>query len=169
MRFDDRVTGNIKTYALQRQEDSHRHRSVGDQQERHGRRRDRGRPARSAEGSARRGGAGDHEPWLKYIGSMKGDVRRPRHSGAARQRPPVCAARHQRHLAHHRRQGHRRDRRRPAPDVGSAVLPSRSAAHAHHLGRSRDDGLRVAGGDRRQDGAARTRRCGRSSATAASR
>ena len=30
-----------------------------------------------------------------------------------------------------------RHRRRPASDVGSAVLPSRSAAHAHHVRRSR--------------------------------
>ncbi len=34
MRFDDRVTGNLKTYAQQRQEDPHRHRPVRDQQER---------------------------------------------------------------------------------------------------------------------------------------
>ena len=38
MRFDDRVTGNLKTYALTRQEDSHRHRPVRDQQERRRRR-----------------------------------------------------------------------------------------------------------------------------------
>ena len=43
------------------------------------------------------------------------------------------------------------------------------AAVAHHVGRPRDDGLRAAGGDRRQVRAARTRKCGWSSATAASR
>ena len=37
MRFDDRVTGNLKTYARQRQEDPRRHRSGRVQQERHGR------------------------------------------------------------------------------------------------------------------------------------
>ena len=69
----------------------------------------------------------------------------------------------------HRRQGRRRHRRRPAPDVGSAVLQARRAALAHHVGRPRHDGLRAAGGDRRQDRAARTPRSGWSSATAASR
>ena len=34
MRFDDRVTGNLKTYAPNAQEDPHRDRSVRDQQER---------------------------------------------------------------------------------------------------------------------------------------
>ena len=46
----------------------------------------------------------------------------------------------------------RRHRRRPASDVGGAVLPSRAAAHAHHVRRPRHDGLRAAGGHRRQDG-----------------
>ncbi len=64
---------------------------------------------------------------------------------------------------------HRRHRRGPAPDVGSAVLQARSPAHAHHLGRPRHDGLRAAGGDRRQGGACPTPRSGWSSATAASR
>ena len=47
----------------------------------------------------------------------------------------------------------RRDRhlrRRPAPDVGGAVLRLRQAAPLDQLGRPRDDGLRAAGGDRRQ-------------------
>ena len=43
------------------------------------------------------------------------------------------------------------------------------AALAHHLGRSRHDGLRAAGGDRREDRAAPTPKSGSSSATAASR
>ena len=47
------------------------------------------------------------------------------------------------------------DRRRPAPDVGDAVPALRPAAHVHHLGRARDDGLRHPGGDRREGGAAR--------------
>ena len=41
-------------------------------------------------------------------------------------------------------------RRRPAPDVGGAVLPLRRAAPVAQLGRPRDDGLRAPGGDRRQ-------------------
>ena len=47
----------------------------------------------------------------------------------------------------------RRDRhlrRRPAPDVGRAVLRLRAAAPLDQLRRPRDDGLRPAGGDRRQ-------------------
>ena len=63
----------------------------------------------------------------------------------------------------------RRHRRRPAPDVGGAVLPPRRAALADHLGRPRHDGLRAAGGDRRQDGLPGRGSLGRSSATAASR
>ena len=46
------------------------------------------------------------------------------------------------------------DRRRPAPDVGDAVPALRPAAHLHHLGRARDDGLRRPGRDRREGGAA---------------
>ena len=56
--------------------------------------------------------------------------------------------------------GHRRHRRRPAPDVGGAVLPRVRAEHLDHLGRPRHDGLRPAGGDRRQAGAARPRGVG---------
>ena len=41
MRFDDRVTGNLKTYAPHAQEDPRRHRSGRVQQERPGGRRDR--------------------------------------------------------------------------------------------------------------------------------
>ena len=46
MRFDDRVTGNLRTYAPNAQESAHRDRPVGDQQERAGRRRARRRSAR---------------------------------------------------------------------------------------------------------------------------
>ena len=48
MRFDDRVTGNLKTYALNAREDSRRHRSRRAEQERPRRRRDRQGPARGA-------------------------------------------------------------------------------------------------------------------------
>ena len=58
-------------------------------------------------------------------------------------------------------------RRRPAPDVGGAVLPLRQAAPVDQLGRPRHDGLRPAGGDRRQGRAARTRPSSASPATAA--
>ena len=41
-------------------------------------------------------------------------------------------------------------RRRPAPDVGRAVLPLRQAAPVDQLRRAGDDGLRAAGGDGRR-------------------
>ena len=46
-------------------------------------------------------------------------------------------------------------RRRPAPDVGGAVLPLQPAAPLDQLRRARDDGLRPAGRDRRRYRAAR--------------
>ena len=55
--------------------------------------------------------------------------------------------------AMHRATERRRDRhlrRRPAPDVGGAVLRLRQAAPLDQLRRPRDDGLRPAGGGRRQ-------------------
>ena len=99
----------------------------------------------------------------------QGRLRGPRHPESARRRPSVCRARDQRHLADDRRQRGRRHRRRPASDVGSAVLQARIAALAHHLGRPRHDGLRAAGGDRRQDRPCPTPKSGWWSATAASR
>ena len=58
-------------------------------------------------------------------------------------------------------------RRRPAPDVGGAVLPLLQAAPVDQLRRPRHDGLRPAGGDRRQGRAARTTRSSAWPATAA--
>ena len=52
MRFDDRVTGTLATYAHQGEEDSYRGRSRRDQQERQGRRGAGGRSARSARRTA---------------------------------------------------------------------------------------------------------------------
>ena len=144
----------------QREEDPHRHRPVGDQQERLRRRGHLRRPARGAQGSARRRRQARPRAVAEVHRLDEGHGGGARHPDAARQRPPLRAARDQRHLAHHRRQRDHRDRRRPAPDVGGAVLQARGAAHAHHLGRPRHDGLRPAGGDRRQDGAARRRGVG---------
>ena len=155
MRFDDRVTGNLQTYALNakkihvdidraelnknvRVDVAHRRRICG---------------RRSASGcrSSSRTRAGVARAHQRAQRRFRG----PRHPEPARQRPSLRGARHQRSLAAHGRQRRRRDRRRPAPDVGSAVLQARLAALAHHLGRSRHDGLRAAGGDRREDGVAR--------------
>ena len=68
-----------------------------------------------------------------------------------------------------RQPGDDRQRRGPASDVGGPVLPARAAQPVPHLGRAGLDGLRRAGGDRRQLRQARRRGVGRSSATAASR
>ena len=170
MRFDDRVTGNLKTYALNAKkihidiDPSEINKNV------HGRRGHRRRPARGAQGPARRGGAGTSTtPWLKYIGSMKGDVGGARHPVAARQRPPLRAARHQRHLAHHRRQGDRR-----APTSASTRCGKRSTTSTRSRARSSRPAAsaRWASGCRRRSAPrwrGPTPRCGRSSATAASR
>jgi acetolactate synthase-1/2/3 large subunit len=98
MRFDDRVTGNIKTYALNAKkihidiDPSEINKNV---------------TADAAIVADLRHALkdlldivepGDHGQWLKYIGSMKG-IRQFATSGAARQRPSVCAASDQRHLA----------------------------------------------------------------------
>ena len=64
---------------------------------------------------------------------------------------------------------HLRRRRGPAPDVGRAVHLLREPAHVAELRRPGHHGLRRPGGHGRQDGPARTPRCGRSTATAASR
>ena len=162
MRFDDRVTGNLKTYALQREEDPRRHRSaprstrtsrvdvalVGDLRD------DARRVAAARHAGRPRGVARAHR---RAQGRRGG----PRHPEPARRRASVRRARDQRPLAHHRGQRARRHRRRPAPDVGGAVLQARRAAHAHHLGRPRHDGLRAAGGDRREVRAPRRRGLGR--------
>ena len=149
MRFDDRVTGNVRTYAPNARkihidiDPAEFHKNV------------RVDVALAGDLSAVLDDlgplveTGDRSAWRAAIAGMKGDVARPRHPEPARQRAPLRRARHQRHLADDEREGHRRDRRRPAPDVGGAVLPPRRAAHADHLGRARDDGLRAAGRGRR--------------------
>ncbi len=72
--------------------------------------------------------------------------------------------------ARRRPRGHDpRLRRRPAPDVGVAVLEVQRAVHVGQLRRPRHDGLLDPGGDRRQGRPARPHRVGRSTATAASR
>ena len=126
MRFDDRVTGNLKTYAPQREEDPRRHRSVRDQQE-------RAAPTPpSSPICARRCAScsscvepATTAPWLKYIDSMKGD-------SAVRdiQALPDNGHLYAPHVINDiwrltEGQGDRRHRRRSASDVGGAVLPSR--------------------------------------------
>ena len=68
-----------------------------------------------------------------------------------------------------RRRGDRHQRRRPAPDVGGAVLPLPRAAPLDQLRRPRHDGLRPAGGDGRHGRLPRPDRRAASPATARSR
>ncbi len=69
-------------------------------------------------------------------------------------RLPEAADRRRDAARPHRRPGRRRldDRGRPASDVGDAVRRVRAPADLPHIGRARDDGLRVAGRGRRQGG-----------------
>ena len=62
-----------------------------------------------------------------------------------------------------------RDRRRPAPDVGGAVLPPQRSSLADHLGRTGHDGLRACRRRSAQSFRVPMRTSGSSSATAASR
>ena len=133
MRFDDRVTGNVRTYARQAKKihidvDAAEIGKivpvdvgiVGD--------------LCDVLGSLVPGvEAGQRKEWIARIDYAQGRLRGPRHSEPCRRRAPVCGARHERPVARDQRPRGRRDRRRPAPDVGSAVLPSRLAADAHHI------------------------------------
>jgi len=64
----------------------------------------------------------------------------------------VAAVVHRGDLPLHEGRRHRRDGRRPAPDVGRPVLQVRPGAAVGHLRRAGDNGLRPSGRDRRQAG-----------------
>ena len=160
MRFDDRVTGNLETYAKKSRkihidiDPSEINKNVkvdvgiaGDLRA----------VLQQLIPVARR----EADPaWMARIKEWKKETtaRDIIHEDAAGQ--AARRARHPRSVALHRRRRHHRHRRRPAPDVGGAVLPARAPAHAHHLGRPRHHGLRPARGDRRQDGPAGRRGVG---------
>ena len=132
------------------EEDPHRHRPVRTAEERARRRRHRGRPPHGAARLAAAGAAGPPRRLADPHPLVRGWTDRARPRRHRRPRPAAGGAGDSRHLAGHRRPGHRRHRRRPAPDVGGAVLPRRRAEHLGHLRWPGDDGLRPAGGDRRQ-------------------
>ena len=144
------------------QDHPHRHRSVVDLQAREGRRADRrlrrrraGRDAEAdrvvAAASRPRGAQGvvgrDQGMAAQGLPALRPQERA--HQAAVRDREALRA--HQGRRVHHLR-------RRPAPDVGRAVLQVRQAAPLDQLRRPRHDGLRPAGGDGRADGQSRTRR-----------
>ena len=100
MRFDDRVTGNLETYAPQREEDPRRARPGGDQQERP--RRPRAR--RRRDGDARVAPHARHEAACAAagstrIGELKGDAAVRDIQQMPRRRPPLRRARHARPVA----------------------------------------------------------------------
>ena len=108
---------------VQCEEDPHRDRSGGDQQERQGRRSAGRRFAGSFAGVAAARRIHRSQRLAGFDRQTEGRFRRARHSESARQRPSLCGTCHQRSVAPDaRRQHDRRHRRRPAPDVGGAVL-----------------------------------------------
>ena len=103
MRFDDRVTGNLKTYAPNAKKI---HIDID--------------PAEIGKNVKVDVGlvgdlrtmletllpgvvAGHRREWLDHINGAEGRLRGPRHPEPARRRAPLCGARHPRHLAHDRR------------------------------------------------------------------
>ena len=103
MRFDDRVTGNLKTYAPNAKKI---HIDID--------------PAEIGKNVKVDVGlvgdlrtmletllpgvvAGHRREWLDHITGSEGRLRGPRHPEPARRRAPLCGARHPRHLAHDRR------------------------------------------------------------------
>ena len=156
-----------------RQGDPRRHRPGRDRQEPRGRRADRRRlprgdrrPDRRAPGRA---GAGQHRR-LRGLGEVPGRreaavptrVRHPRGG-------PRPAVRHRAPRQDRRTRVDLRRRRRPAPDVGHPLRRLREPEHLDQLRRPRHDGLRRPGCDGCQGRVPGHARCGRSTATAASR
>ena len=113
------------------------------------------------------GNTGDFEALGRVPRRREEDV--PARLRQAGRRRPRAAVRHRAARRDRRPGGDLRRGRRPAPDVGRAVRRLREPEHLDQLRRPRHDGLRRARRDGRQGRHARTRRCGRSTATAASR
>ena len=96
----------------------------------------------------------EHNDWLAWIHGAEG-------RGAARgaERPAGVAGAvhdHQGNRPRHERRGDLLHRRRAASDVGRPAPRPRSSPTLADLRRARHDGLRPAGGDRRQDGRCRS-------------
>ena len=170
MRFDDRVTGTLKTYAP----NAKRFTSISIPP----------RSTRTSKWTSRSWETCGKSCWSccpqrrtgephgldRAHSQPEGRFRRPRHSESPRQRPSLRRARDQRSVARNARTGHdHRHRRRPAPDVGGAILQARALAFADYLRRPGDHGFRFAGGHWREGGAAGCGCVGDRAATAASR
>ena len=168
MRFDDRVTGNVRTYAPVRADHPRRHRPGRDRQERRGRGADRGRrQARPAGADRGWSPAVDPEERARVLRPAGRSGRRDSEasswhgSGAWRD---GAAVRRLRHRADRRADRPRRDlrrRRRPEPDVARPLRrlpPARTATSARAA--SGTMGFSRPGGDGRGARRARTRDLG---------
>ena len=159
MRFDDRVTGNLKTYAPHAKKI---HVEIDPSEIGKNVKVDVAIVAdllpalKALHAAGRRQAPRDLDGRGRALAQGHAGARHP----PARDSRPDRGAGDARHLARHRGQRGDRQRRGPAPDVGGAVLQARRAAHADHLGRPGHHGLRAAGGDRRQVRAARRRGLG---------
>ena len=152
MRFDDRVTGNLKTYApnakkihidIDRAEINKNVR---------GRRRPRRRSARRARAAGCRASRrAIATTWLARINELKGDSAVRDIQTLPDDGHLVRGARHQRPLARHQRRRASSSPTSASTRCGKRSTTTTTAALAHHVGRPRHDGLRAAGGDRRQD------------------
>ena len=129
---------------------------------------DPGRPRRrGAPSCARPAATPDTEPWLRRLEDWREEFPLRYGNGGAAE-----AADGARDAPGADRRPRRRDLddgRRPAPDVGDAVPALRPAAHLHHLGRARHDGLRRSRRRSARRRRGRTRPSSASTATAASR
>ena len=96
------------------------------------------------------------EAWWHRIDGLAGEV--PALLRGLHRRRDQAAVHGPRAVRGDGRRGDRHERRRPAPDVGGAVLRLPRAAALDQLGRPRHDGLRAAGGDGRRRGRPRSAR-----------
>ena len=171
MRFDDRVTGNLKTYAHEREEDSRGYRSGGDQQEREG-----GRGAWSATCARFCTNCCRESRWATGANGWS-TSRRLKGDSAVRDIQNLPDNGHL-YAAHVINDLWHETRDREAvivTDVGQHQMwEAQYYKHEHPRslitsGRTGDDGLCFARGYRRKGGACPNRTCGSSSATAAFR
>ena len=160
MRFDDRVTGNVRTYAPNARKI---HIDIDPAEFNKNVKVDvalAGDLSAVLDDLAPLVEAGDRAAWHATINDMKGDV-------AVRDIQNLPDSGHL-YAAHVINDIWRMTDGRaivvtdvgPASDVGGAVLPPPRPAHADHVGRLGHDGFRAAGRDRRQAGAARRRGVG---------
>ena len=151
-RFDDRVAGAPDRVCPQRETDrALRRRCLGDRQgqaravaPRRPAVRGAGRAASAR--PARTGFRPNWAGWHRHLDGLKTHTR-----DELRPREPAhpAALRDRRDQPPNARRGDHHDRRRPAPDVGRAVLRFPRAAAVAHVRQHGDDGVRTAGRDRR--------------------